>query len=247
MPGKQVVIIGAGPAGLATALQLKRQGIEIILLEGDRIGGLLHNANLVENYPGFPNGLPGPKLVALFAEQAGQSGVEITMEKATKLHYESSHFHVETDLNTYLASIVVVATGTKPKTFTDVDIPENLLALVLYEVYPLLDAEGKRIAVIGAGDAAFDYALNLSDKNEVLILNRGEDISCLPLLRERVEQHPNIQYFDQTRVLALEEAPKEMIRLVCEGIKGVISFEVNDMIGAIVREPRLDFMTDTLI
>ncbi|NOH14594.1 MAG: NAD(P)/FAD-dependent oxidoreductase [Chloroflexi bacterium] len=246
MQASQVVVIGAGPAGLATALQLKRQGIEVLLLEGGRVGGLLHNANLVENYPGFPGGLPGPKLVALFAEQAHQVGVEITRETVATLHRETDYFHIETRDNSYLASIVVVATGTKPKTFTDIVIPENLLGQVFYEVYPLLGVEGKRIAIIGAGDAAFDYALNLSDKNEVLILNRGVDISCLPLLHERVQENPSIQYFELTRVLTLEETPQSMIRLLCEGSKGEISFEVNDMIGAIGRVPRLDFIADTL-
>lgn len=247
MKASQVVVIGAGPAGLATALQLKRQGIEVLLLEGDRTGGLLHNANLVENYPGFPGGLTGPHLVALFAEQAHQAGVEITRETVEQLSYEIDHFHVVTRDSAYRASIVVVATGTKPKKFTDIDIPENLAGHVFYAVHPLLGVEGKRFGIIGAGDAAFDYALNLSNRNEVLIFNRGVDISCLPLLHERAQENSRIEYFDRTRVLALEEAPQNMIRLLCEGDTGPISYEVNDMIGAIGRDPCLDFITDALL
>ena len=242
----QVVVIGAGPAGLATALQLKRQGIDVLLLEGDRIGGLLHNANLVENYPGFPGGISGPHLVSLFVEQVDQVGVEIARETVVSLEYEKEHFRVATVDNSFLASIVVVATGTKPRVFADVDIPDNLSGHVFYEVYPLLESEGKRIAIIGAGDAAFDYALNLSVKNEVYILNRGVEISCLPLLHQRTQENPRIEYIDQTRVLALEEASYRKMRIICEGNKGEISFEVNDMIGAIGREPRLDFLANSL-
>ena len=75
---ESVAIIGAGPAGLSTALQLKRQGIKAVLFERDKVGGLLRNANLVENYPGFPGGLSGPKLVSLFEQQAWEAGVSIT-------------------------------------------------------------------------------------------------------------------------------------------------------------------------
>jgi len=60
-----VIIIGAGPAGIACAIQLKRYNINTIVLEKDKIGGLLKNANLVENYPGFPNGINGEKFVQL--------------------------------------------------------------------------------------------------------------------------------------------------------------------------------------
>ena len=61
MNKEEVIIVGAGPAGLATALQLERYGIKPLVVEKEHLGGLLHNANLVENYPGFPGGIPGPQ------------------------------------------------------------------------------------------------------------------------------------------------------------------------------------------
>ncbi|MGE5123202.1 MAG: FAD-dependent monooxygenase, partial [Acidobacteriaceae bacterium] len=67
---EQVIIIGAGPAGLAAAIQLKRYGVQTRLFERKKAGGLLHNANLVENYPGFPQGIAGPALVDLFVRHA---------------------------------------------------------------------------------------------------------------------------------------------------------------------------------
>ena len=70
MENYPVVIIGAGPAGLAAAMQLKRQGIDPLVLERKLVGGLLLNANLVENYPGFVDGISGPDLVSLFKDQA---------------------------------------------------------------------------------------------------------------------------------------------------------------------------------
>jgi len=82
---KDVVIIGAGPAGISAAIQLKRYGIEPTLLEKEEIGGLLKNANLVENYPGFPNGVPGPELVKLFKKQLENAQIKVHFEKVLKL------------------------------------------------------------------------------------------------------------------------------------------------------------------
>src|SRR4030042_7192079 len=75
---EDIIIIGAGPAGLAAAIQLKRYGIRPLLFERAVVGGLLRNANLVENYPGFPRGITGPGLVKLFARQAHKRGVDLT-------------------------------------------------------------------------------------------------------------------------------------------------------------------------
>ena len=72
-----VIIIGAGPAGIACAIQLKRYNIDSIVLEKDEIGGLLKNANLIENYLGFPNGISGKKLVQLINKQVRTSKINI--------------------------------------------------------------------------------------------------------------------------------------------------------------------------
>ena len=72
-----VTIIGAGPAGLAAAIQLRRFGVTPLVLEGDEIGGLLRNANLVENYPGFPGGISGLALIRLFERQARDISVRV--------------------------------------------------------------------------------------------------------------------------------------------------------------------------
>ena len=80
------IIIGAGPAGLGTAIQLKRYGISPLVLERESIGGLLRNANLVENYPGFPAGIPGVELVQLLKKHARASGVEVILAEVKRSH-----------------------------------------------------------------------------------------------------------------------------------------------------------------
>ncbi len=248
MATEQVVIIGGGPSGLATALQLIRYGIKPVLLERDRVGGLLHNANLVENYPGFPEGIPGPELVALFEAQRLAGGVEVTTGEAREVSYADGVFQIATAERVYQAQALVVASGTTPKPFTGADfsIPEEAAGFLFYEVYPLLEVEGKQIAIVGGGDAAFDYALNLCERNHVIILNRGEGVQCLPLLWERASAAPRITYHQNTRIARLESYSGG-IRLDCANAAGDLQFFADYVIGAIGRRAQLDFMAPDLM
>ena len=138
MKVEPVMIIGAGPAGLTTAIQLKRYGIHPLLFEGEKVGGLLRNANLVENYPGFPKGVSGNKLVHLFTRQAENLHIDVTHEQVLELAYDQDLFQARTAQNVYLSRVAVIATGTKPCRINDLAIPEDLTGRVFYEVCDLL-------------------------------------------------------------------------------------------------------------
>jgi thioredoxin reductase len=244
---EQVVIIGAGPAGLAAAIQLKRYGIEALVLEKDAVGGLLRNANLVENYPGFPGGINGGNLVHLFSEQAHSIGIRIAFENVQVLDYADEKFHVETEKNTYSSIRVVVASGTKPRRFLRFEIPSQLSDHVFYEIYSLMNISGKRIAIVGAGDAAFDYALNLANANEIVILNRGATVRCLPLLWERACEKTSIQYQKGAAIQEVLPADSGKILIKYGASDSETSISVDYLIGAIGREPRLDFLSDRIL
>lgn len=239
------IIIGAGPAGIAAAIQLKRYGLEPLLLEKARVGGLLWNANWVENYPGFPNGVTGPKLIALMEKQMQRLGVKVTRGEALRVDCEGDGFVVETRETTYKINVVVVATGTKPHPIPNV-VAENAHDRVFSEVRPLLEAREKRIVVVGAGDAAFDYALNLSKmRNSVNILNRGGAVKCLQLLFERAARDPNITCrarMSVRRVEADETAGRLKVQCEAEGMNE--SLEADYVLFAVGREPNLDFLSE---
>jgi len=246
-PNHEVVIIGAGPAGLATALQLKRHGICPLLLEKDHVGGLLRNANLVENYPGFPGGISGVELVGLFRRQAEASGIRFNIETVKELTYLGDCFQIDTELNTLSSRVVVIASGTKPRFLEEKMIQKDVEDRIFYEVYPLLRSDSKQIAIIGAGDAAFDYALNLAKKNDVTILNRGSQVKCLPLLWELAAASKHITYLPEVRALRIKRGTNNRVCLECERNGDEEYIEADYVIGAIGREPALDYVSTTLI
>ena len=222
----KVIIIGAGPAGISAAIQLKRSGIEPILLEKGRVGGLLQNANNVENYPGFVNGISGPQLVGLLKEHLENTGVKIIYEEVMSLEHNDGVFEIQTNLRTLLSRIVVISSGTKPLKPTDLKISAGI---------------DNRIHYDGAGDAAFDYALNLADKNQVVVLNRGADVRCLPLLFRRSARQQHISYIDNIRLTAIERSENDL-KLICKDEKGNREIIVAYLLIAIGRVSCLDFL-----
>ncbi len=187
-----VAVIGLGPAGLASALQLSRYRANIIALEKRSVGGLLINANLVENYPGFPNGINGEKLVTLMEKHLRNTGVEPHYENVESIDLADELFTIKTNKTTYYSKFCIVATGTIPYKAKEIEIEENALDHIYYEVSEIPNTNQKKIAIIGSGDAAFDYALKLSEKNNIEILIRSDHVKCLPLLFDRAVNNDNI-------------------------------------------------------
>ncbi len=242
-----VAIIGAGPAGISAAIQLLRYGVNPLLFEKNIPGGLLRNANLVENYPGFPNGVTGKNLVRLLQKQIEISNVKVINETVTKLKYDEIEetFQLSSSRRDYACRFVLIASGSVPKVFTEVDIENYIGKNVFYEIHPIHGSSGKTIAIAGAGDAAFDYALNLSNANRVSINNRSNKISCLPVLQQRVSENQNATYRDFISIRQIEENDA---RLKLTWLKDGITFcEIVDyLVFAIGREPNLSFLDENL-
>jgi thioredoxin reductase (NADPH) len=247
MKAEQVIIIGAGPAGLATAIQLKRYGVHPLIFEREQMGGLLRNANFVENYPGFPQGISGLDLVNLIICQAKNLCIDLTNEEVLELSYDQRLFQVRTRQQIYTSQLVVIATGTKPLQFKHLLIPEDISDKVLYEVKELLQIECKHIVIAGSGDAAFDYALNLSRKNRITLLNRGDQPKCLPLLWERARKVADITYINNTEIKQLRKDTDGGLWLDCQTDSGTLQLNADYLVGAIGREACLDFLPDVIL
>jgi thioredoxin reductase (NADPH) len=244
-----VAIIGAGPAGIAAAIQLKRCGIEFLLLEKNSAGGLLNEANLVENFPSIPNGVPGKTLTARLQRQLYAAGVNVEKAQVLRLSYHEDSFMIQTETQAITAAKVILACGTLPLT---PDPPLNQLQLkkqLFNSVLPLLKTRKKTIAVIGGGDAAFDYALNLAKKNKVLILYRSSKPRCLPILFSRCRRHPDIIIHENCRLTHAQakEGTAEIMLKTLDQLSGQNNEIVCHLIlTAIGRMPALHFLDHDL-
>jgi thioredoxin reductase (NADPH) len=238
---KDVAIIGAGPAGIAASIYLKRAGVEPIVFEKGDIGGLLLNANLVENYPGFPEGIEGKALVNLFKEQLSKLEIEVEGKEVKNISFEKGAFILKTDEDEMTSQVVIIATGTHPNKI-DMDGQSHLLGRKLfYEIKNIPQPRREdTFVVIGGGDAAFDYALNLSgDVERVDMIFRGERPKCLYLMEERVKKCSNINIHPKTVPLAVDEEG-DQITIKCKSNEKEIAFISDYALIVVGRSPNLD-------
>lgn len=213
MPPKKVAIIGAGPAGISAAIFLERAGFDVQVFEKDRIGGLLNNAHKVENYPGFPDGISGPELIENFRNQLENWDVDITRVRVTGVTTTGEIHTIETDFGPHTAHAVILAAGTRA---INIGLRgEGRLAgkLLFYEIVKVPYAvDGARVIIVGGGDCAFDYALNLAERGaKVNVLMRGNEPKCLPLLRERADLNENIWIRNNQRIRGFDDEDGKLV------------------------------------
>ena len=233
-------IIGAGPAGIAAAMQLERYEICPYVYEADTPGGLLYNAGTIENYPGFPRGIEGPDLAALFAAGLEASDAIVCPEEVLSVDYAAGVFRVQAD-NTADFSRIVIATGTRPVPLDSVefDSPETEEAID-YGISMIRRIAGKSVAIIGAGDAAFDYALTLSKKNDIVIMQRVEKPRCNAALKRRVSGRERVTVLENASVkkISREEDGRFALSLFGAGCGSLDRMTADHVIAAIGRVPR---------
>lgn len=244
MERMEIAIIGAGPGGIAAAIQLKRCGYAPILYEAEKLGGLLWNANLVENYPGFPRGIPGPELIGLMVEQINLLKIEVRIDKVETINSDQIEgFHLSTrEGNDFLTKNLIVASGTKPKRLPqNLNSDEYLRDTINRDIRHLLDSKEKQIVIVGGGDAAFDHALYLSKRNKVTLLIRSLESNCLKLLETRAARNPKIKILYGILIESITKNCESQFIINCSDGKGKVAFKSDEIVFSIGREPNLDF------
>ncbi|MFH1873820.1 MAG: NAD(P)/FAD-dependent oxidoreductase [Pseudomonadota bacterium] len=234
-----IIIIGAGPAGVMAAVQLARANLKVALFEANKVGGLLHAANLVENLSGFPKPIPGPQICGLLNQHLARLEINPIYESVQKVSWCDQKFEVQTSAQTICSKYLIAASGTKPKSLP-LAVPEQAKKRVHQEIYQLLSATNKTIAIIGGGDASFDYALNLTTNNKVDIFCRTQP-SCLPLLFDRCQKQNNItirQNVNLEQILPQEKG----LELKLKSGHETSSFQADEVLFAIGREPNLAYL-----
>jgi thioredoxin reductase (NADPH) len=214
---RDVVIIGAGAAGMSAAQYAGRSNLSVTLFEELGTGGQFLLIDNLENYPGFPEPLPGLELSQRFEEQAVRFGAEIQTAGVHSLRKEGTLYHLETDNGPITAPVVILATGAKHKTL---DIPgEKEFAGRGVSYCANCDGpffKGKRMLVVGGGDAACDEAQFLSHLTEdLLMVHRRDRFRAQRSLAERVLKNSHIEVrFNHEAVRILGSQKVEQVTLL---------------------------------
>ncbi len=246
------IIIGSGPAGHTAALYLARANLHPLLLEGDSsgevvAGGLLTTTKVVENFPGFPQGIDGFDLTDRFREQSARFGTEIRSETATKLEQVDNLFQVYTASNTYSTRAVLIATGSTPNrlyipgydNFWHKGISTCAVCdggLPVYRNVP--------IAVVGGGDSACEEALHLAHTaSKVYMIIRKDVMRASKIMGDRVLSNPKIIPIWQSTVEEVQGGAHLEKILVKHAETGVVNaLEVRGLFVAIGHTPNSDIV-----
>ena len=192
---EKIIILGAGPAGLAAALYAARAELNPLVLAGLQPGGQAALTNVIENYPGFPEGVGGADLGDLFQRQAERFGARVEYESATSVDFSKRPFVIKTYDKEFSAEAVILATGANP---VKLNVPGEV-ELTGKGVSYCATCDGwffkdKRVAVVGGGDSALEEALFLTRyASEVTIIHRRDAFRAGALLQKRIKENSKIK------------------------------------------------------
>jgi thioredoxin reductase (NADPH) len=216
----EVIIIGGGPAGLTAGIYAGRSRLKTLIIEESLIGGLTALTAVIENYPGFPEGITGKELSKRLEEQAKKFGVKIIEGSVLKVSLNGNWKIIETTNGIFRAPALIICSGTKPKKLGVPGEKEFLGKGVSYcAVCDGAFFTGKKVAVIGGGDSAVEEALYLTRfAEEVIIIHRRDNLRAEKITQEKAFSNPKIKFLWSHLVKAIE-GDKKVERLVLEDLK----------------------------
>jgi len=234
-----VIIVGAGPSGLTAALNLKRNGKSVLLIERESIGGQVSFCPKVENIPGFPS-ITGSEFADKFFSQISDLGVELTIENVLEINKNNKDFIVKTDYATYQSKGVIIAAGLKPKHINVENEDKYFGKGISY--CALCDGaffENQDVCLIGDANTALQYAIVLSGICKTVYLNTLFDhFFGDKILVDRVKEKKNIIVEHNLNLIQIN-GKEALNQLVFENTqtKEIRKFDVSGCFIAIGQNP----------
>jgi thioredoxin reductase (NADPH) len=215
---RDTVILGSGCAGLTAAIYTGRANLKPLVLEGHEPGGQLSITTMVENFPGWPEGVQGPELIENMKQQATRFGAELRMSHLDGVDLTKHPIELRVGKETIHTRTLIIASGASARWL---NLPSEQ-ALIGHGVSSCATCDGffssgKQIAVIGGGDSAMEEAIFLTRfATKVTIINRTERFRASKIMLDRAMAHPHIEFVTNTtveEVLGVEEKDVKGLRL----------------------------------
>ena len=245
----EIVIAGAGIAGLTAAMTAARLGRRTLLLTGDVPGGLLLSINRIDGYPGFPEGVPGYDLCPMAQEQAAAAGAVLASGELQSIRDQDGNYELTASEGQYLTQTLIIASGARLKTL---GIPgeEQFKGKGVSHCAscdaPML--RNRAVAVIGGGDSALQEALTLADHaSTVTILQRATALTAQAAYQQQVTTHPkiSIRYHTQVEEI-LGNAAVTGVRMKDLASGATSNLEVAAVFAYIGLQPNAELLQDKL-
>jgi thioredoxin reductase (NADPH) len=243
-----VIIIGSGPAGLTAAIYTTRDRLKTLVIAGKTWGGQLRLTTLVENFPGFPNGVQGPDLMLAMRKQAEGFGAEIVEADFSEGNFSKSPFKIIAGGKEYLGKSIIIATGTNTM-WLGVPGEKEKIGHGVAACAPC-DApffKNKNVIVVGGGNAAMEEALILANfAKEVNIVYRQEAFKrASEMMLEKVKSNPRIKLICSSEIVEiLGENKVEKVKLKNTKTDKISEMPIDGIFVAISRKPNSEVFKD---
>lgn len=242
---ERLIIVGSGPAGLTAAIYAARADLRPLMIEGALAGGQLMLTTDVENYPGFPDGILGPDMMAKFREQAERFGTRFITRDVTRLDLSTRPFRVGVGEDEYQADALIVSTGASAR-WLEVPGEEKLRG---FGVSACATCDGfffrdRELVVVGGGDSAMEEALFLTKfASKVTIVHRRDQLRASKIMADRALDHPKIDViWDSVVEEVLGDDVVTAVRLRNVETDQVTDFNTDGVFVAIGHVPNTDLL-----
>lgn len=207
-----VVIIGGGPAGITSAIYLKRAGINVCILERLFLGGKIAENSVIDNYPGLYN-IDGASFALKLSEHINHFDIPVIYDEIVKIQIGNEAKVIETKQNILKCKKIIIATGSVPRRL-EVEGEKELIGrgISFCAVCDGMFFKDKNVAIIGAGNTAFESALALSKTSSIVyLLIRDKDITADTVLLEDAKKQKNIKIIYNTEILKILASDKKLV------------------------------------